>query len=112
MFSTDKWKKDSKMKERKKWSKEGILSLIEAYKEETCLYAVNTPNYHNKHARSRALENICAAVSIFQPGITQNECAAKFYNLRNQFNIENAKVKASMKSGTGTDNVSIKIICL
>ena len=95
--------------EKKKWSKEAILCLIEAYKEEICLYAVNTPNYHNKHIRNEALKNVRVAVSQFKPGITENECAAKFHNLRNQFNIESAKVKASMKSGTGTDNVNIRI---
>lgn len=41
--------------ERKKWSKEAILCLMEAYKEEIYLYAVTTPNYHNKHIRNEAL---------------------------------------------------------
>lgn len=85
------------------------MSLIEAYKEEPCLYAVNTPNCHNKQIRSQALKNVCTAVPIFMPGITERMCAAKFHALRNQFNIENAKVKMSMKSGTNTDDVNIKI---
>lgn len=93
----------------KKWSKEAILCLIEAYKEEPCLYAVNSPNYHNKHTRNLALKNVCAAVSVYKPGITESECATKFHNLRNQLNIATGKVKASMKSGTGTDNVIMKI---
>lgn len=95
--------------ERMKWIKEAILCLIEAYKEEPCLYAVNTPNYHNKHVRSEALKNVCAAVSVLRPGTVQNECTTKFHNLRNQFNIENAKVKSSMKSGIGINDVSTKM---
>ncbi|EFN88214.1 hypothetical protein EAI_02132, partial [Harpegnathos saltator] len=86
------------------WTNESISSLIEAYKEEPCLYAVNTPNYHNKHARNKVLQKVCDSVSMYRPGITENECATKFHNLRNQFNIENSKVKASIKSGTGTDD--------
>jgi len=92
-----------------KWSKENILCLIEAYKDEPCLYAVNTPNYHNKHSRSEALKNVCTTVSRIRPGTTEKECSTKFYNLRNQFNVENAKIKSSMKSGIGTNNVSIKM---
>lgn len=95
--------------ERMKWTKEAILCLIEAYKEEPCLYAVNTPNYHNKHVRSEALKNVCAAVSVLRPGTVQNECTTKFHNLRNQFNIENAKVKSSMKSGIDINDVSTKM---
>jgi len=52
---------------------------------------------------------VCAAVSLFRPGTTENECSIKFHSLRNQFNIENAKVKASIKSGTDTDDVRIEI---
>jgi len=94
--------------EKKKWTNEAILTLIEAYKEEPCLYAVNTPNYHNKHMRSKALKNVCAAVSMLRSGITESECATKFHNVRSQFNIENKKIKLSMKSGTGTNDVNIK----
>lgn len=70
---------------------------------------MNSPNYHNKHTRNLALKNVCAAVSVYKPGITESECATKFHNLRNQLNIATGKVKASMKSGTGTDNVIMKI---
>ncbi|XP_039303191.1 uncharacterized protein LOC113004674 [Solenopsis invicta] len=94
-----------KKEKASKWSKESILCLIEAYKEEPCLYAVNTPNYHNKQSRNEALKNVCTAVSMIRPGTTEKECATKFYNLRNQFNVENAKVKSSIKSGIGTNDV-------
>lgn len=96
------------MSGKKKWTNEAIICLIEAYREEPCLYAVNSPNYHNKHMRSKALKKVCATVSLIRSG-TENECSTKFHNLRNQFNIENAKVKASIKSGTGTDDVSMEI---
>ncbi|KYN23228.1 hypothetical protein ALC57_04372 [Trachymyrmex cornetzi] len=98
-----------KQNEKQRWTKEAILCLIEAYKEEPCLYAINTPNYHNKHLRSEALKKVCAAVSMYRPETVESECTAKFHNLRNQFNIENTKVKSSIKSGIGTNDVSMKI---
>jgi len=102
----------NKENEEENWSKEAILCLIKAYKEEPCLYAVNTAHYYNKYLRNKALKKVCAAVSVFKPGITESMCAAKFQNLRNQFYQfnENAKMKASItKSGTSTDDVSMKI---
>lgn len=90
-----------------KWSNDQIEILIDAYKEEFCLFATNLSSYHNKHLRADAIERVCKAVMRLRPKTNTKECAAKFHNLRNQFNIENAKVKSSFKSGTGTDNVSI-----
>ncbi|XP_066589548.1 uncharacterized protein [Prorops nasuta] len=89
----------------KKWENAQVLSLIEAYKEEPCLYAVTSPNYHNKHLRSEALKRICATVGTIRPGTTETECSMKFHNLRTQFHIENNKLKNSMKSGVGTEDI-------
>ncbi|XP_066587643.1 uncharacterized protein [Prorops nasuta] len=90
---------------QKKWNNEAVLCLIESYKDEPCLYATNSVHYHNKHKRSEALKRICLNVSSQRPGTTEVECSTKLHNLRNQFNIENQKVKASIKSGTGFDDV-------
>ena len=91
-----------------KWSSEQINVLIDAYKEEPCLYATNTPNYHNRNLRTAALNRVSNAVLRLRP-TTPKECASKFHNLRNQFNIEHSKVKSSLKSGTGTDDVFLNI---
>uniref|UniRef100_A0A2S2R1S6 MADF domain-containing protein n=1 Tax=Sipha flava TaxID=143950 RepID=A0A2S2R1S6_9HEMI len=88
-----------------KWSNDQIETLIDAYKEELCLYATNLATYHNKHLRADAMERVCKAVTSLRPFINTKECSTKFHNLRNQFNIENAKVKTSFKSGTGTDDI-------
>jgi len=89
--------------EKKKWTNEAVRCLIEAYKQEPCLYAVDMPNYRNKNIRNKALQKVCATVSLVRPGTMENECSTKFRSLRNQFNIENTKMKASIKSGTDTD---------
>jgi len=52
------------------------------------------------------MDRVYNAVKRLRPITTIKECTLKFHNLRNQFNIENAKVKTSFKSGTGTDDVS------
>ncbi|XP_071653675.1 uncharacterized protein [Temnothorax longispinosus] len=95
----------TKSGDSKKWTNEEIIILIDSYKEESCLYAINSPNYHNKHLRNEALKRVGDAVRVFKPHVTDKDCASKFHTLRSQYNIENAKVKRSKKSGTGTDNV-------
>jgi len=92
------------------WTKEAVQILIDAYNNKPCLYQTKNPNYHNKTLRSISLKHICAIVNTIRPNTTEKECSTKFYNLRNQFNHENAKVRASIKSGIGSENVSIKII--
>ncbi|XP_011863271.1 PREDICTED: uncharacterized protein LOC105559523, partial [Vollenhovia emeryi] len=87
------------------WTKEAVQVLIDAYKDEPCLYQTRNPNYHNKTLRNEALNRICAMVNAIRPNTTEKDCSVKFYNLRNQFNSENAKVRTSMKSGIGSENV-------
>lgn len=90
-----------------KWTKEQISVLINAYKEETCLYAIQSPNYHNKHLRAEALMRVCNAVNNVRLNTTTKECQTKFHNLRNQFNVENAKRRSSIKSGAGTNDIYV-----
>jgi len=94
----------------KGWSKEAVEILIDAYREEPCLYATNNPNYHNKRLRFEALKRICDIVCTVRPNSTEKDISVKIHNLRNQFNTENSKVRKSLKSGIGTKDVSIKII--
>lgn len=100
----------NKNRNSKKWTNDELTTLIDAYKEETCLYAVNSPNYHNKNLRNEALKRVGDAVRVLKLYVTDKDCALKFHALRSQYNVENAKVKMSKKSGTGTDNVSTNII--
>ncbi|KYN21977.1 hypothetical protein ALC57_05636 [Trachymyrmex cornetzi] len=60
--------------------------------------------------RNEALKRISAVVSTVKPYSNEKDCSVKLHNLRNQFNTENAKVRQSIKSEIGTENVSILII--
>lgn len=92
------------------WTKEAVQILLDAYKNEPCLYEMKNPNYHNKNLRYDSLKRVCAMVNTVRPNTTEKDCSIKFYNLRSQFNSENAKVRASMKSGIGTENVSNNLL--
>ena len=90
-----------------KWTNNQTVALIDAWKEEAYLYAVKTPNYHNKVMMwSDVLVHVLKAIMVLRPEATITDCKSRFDNLRSQFNIEHRKVKASMKSASGVVNVS------
>lgn len=94
------------------WDKAQITVLINAYQLETCLYAVNDKDYHNRDLRGSAIRRICETISKVHPNVTEKECAIKINTLRNTFNIGNKKVKESIKSGVGVDDVNINTILI
>ena len=91
---------------RTMWTQEQVQCLIDAYREEPCLYAVKHTNYYNKNLRSIALERMASVVQQVRPNVTVKECQVKIHSLRNQYNIENSKRKRSLnKSGSGAADV-------
>lgn len=93
--------------QNQKWSNVHIETLIDAYKIQLCLYATNLPKYQNKHLRRLANERVIEAIMRLSPTATIKDCLNKFHNLRNQFNNEHAKVRSSIKSVTGTDDLNV-----
>lgn len=52
------------------WNPKTVVKLIELFKAEQCLYNTKNPLYHNKHARSEALEGIVTKMCQTIPGVT------------------------------------------
>lgn len=53
------------------WTKEAVQVLIDAYKNEPCLYQTRNPNYHNKNLRHGSLKRICAIINTIRPNTTE-----------------------------------------
>ncbi|KAK9744622.1 Alcohol dehydrogenase transcription factor Myb/SANT-like [Popillia japonica] len=86
------------------WSHEQVEELIELYKARPCLYAIKTPQYKNRHARTKALEEIETALKNIRRNTTVAEIKAKINTLRSNFLAEVRKIK-NIKSGAGEDEV-------
>lgn len=86
------------------WSKEAVEILIEAYRNEACLYDTKSPLYHNKHARKQALDKIVDSLKQVRSS-NHNEIMAKMKSLRTTFVAELHKIKASTKSGMASGDV-------
>ncbi|KAK9711729.1 DDE superfamily endonuclease [Popillia japonica] len=77
-----------------------VEELIELYKARPCLYAIKTPQYKNRHARTKALEEIETALKNIRRNTTVAEIKAKINTLRSNFLAEVRKIK-NIKSGAG-----------
>ena len=86
------------------WCKAAIDTLIESYRNEECLYNSRSPLYHNKHARQRALQNVCKALKDIRPCKTA-DIVTKMKSLRTTFVAELNKLNNYKASGDGLDDV-------
>ena len=87
------------------WNRLAVEGLIEAYREENCLYNTKSPNYHNKHYRKEALERITNVLKDVRPSTTGVDIMAKMKSLRTSFVAELNKIKQSTKSGAGSGQI-------
>lgn len=91
------------------WSREQVEILLEEYEKYPSLYAIQNPLYKNKHARLEALQKIQGVLCIVKPNVTIADIKAKLTGLRNTFFAEKKKKEASLRSGSGTDDVSLNV---
>ncbi|XP_031329503.1 uncharacterized protein LOC116160451 isoform X2 [Photinus pyralis] len=87
------------------WTHEQIGALIDLYKLHPCLYVVKDKNYHNKHARNAALQNIVEDIKHIIPSTTEADIQKKFHGLRTTYANERRKYLSSIRSGMGENEV-------
>lgn len=86
-----------------KWSEQQMSNFIHLYETHSCLWQTNSPEYKNRDKRQQALENIVEEMKI--PNFTVNDCKNKIKNIRSHYCQELKKIKNSMKSGMGTQDI-------
>lgn len=80
-----------------------MSNFIHLYETHSCLWQTNSPEYKNRDKRQQALENIVEEMKI--PNFTVNDCKNKIKNIRSHYCQELKKIKNSMKSGMGTQDI-------
>ncbi|XP_039299677.1 uncharacterized protein LOC111049534 [Nilaparvata lugens] len=84
-----------------------VISVIEMYRDHTCLWKITDPGYHDKVKRNAALEMILEFFKTVDPTATKDVVTKKLNSMRGSFRKEMNKVRASQRSGTGADDVHI-----
>ena len=82
-----------------KLSEYNTLRLLRLYKNEPCLYDVNSSDYRNREARIEAIIRIAALFSL--KGFGPKEVTMKFKNIRNSYSQELKRIKDSEDSDEG-----------
>lgn len=86
-----------------RWSEDNTVKFVEEYIKHDCLWDVRDASYKNKQKREAAYLAIASVMGI--EGFQQNDVAQKIKNIRSTYSQELRKIKASIKSGAGADDV-------
>ena len=83
------------------WTEEETVSLIEFYRESTCLWNHCTAEYRDRNAKILAMEKLKDMLKRF----TEEEIKGHSHAIKTVFDREEKREKGSKKSGTGTAEV-------
>lgn len=89
------------------FTRDAIKQLLLLYEQYPEIYNVQCPEYKNKTIRQDRLVKITKDLNelMGNPGITLQDVKKKLSNLRTQYFHELTKVKKSLVSGAGTDDI-------
>ncbi|XP_076037095.1 uncharacterized protein LOC143022656 [Oratosquilla oratoria] len=94
------------------WSKALTSTLIDLYRKNPCLWNVKLKCYKNRDKRITAVKAIAAEMREHGTSVTTDDIKKKIDTLRNQYRRECKKVKNSLKSGAGSDDICVpKLWC-
>ncbi|KAL0879884.1 hypothetical protein ABMA27_002410 [Loxostege sticticalis] len=88
-------------------NREFILAVIELYRNRPCLWQVSHDDYHNKHAKDAALNELLQLFKTKDESSNLDTVKKKIASMRNCFKKEFNKVKASLKSGVAAGDIHI-----
>lgn len=87
------------------WDDTSLKMFIDLYRETEFLWNVRHLDYKNVSKRSLAMKKIADDMLSKGYGFSPEELKKKMHSLRTSYNKTNKKVKDSMKSGAGLDEV-------
>jgi len=86
--------------------KEFLLQFISIYRDLPMLWRIKSKEYMDKHKRINAIKKLTELLKVYRRNITE-DVKKKINILRTTFKREKNKVKKSMVSGSGTDEVYV-----
>lgn len=73
-------------------SRDFVISVIEMYRDHSCLWKITDPSYHDKVKRNAALETILDLFKTVDPAATKDLVTKKLNSMRGSFRKELNKV--------------------
>ncbi|CAL1672229.1 unnamed protein product [Lasius platythorax] len=86
-------------------SKENLNAIIELYRSKPCLWKIKSTEYLNRIEKEKAWDELLKKFKEFDREATKNSIMKKMNSLKNCWRKENKKVRNSVKSGAGEDEI-------
>ena len=87
------------------WSKESVVSFIEAYRKHECLMKIKSKDYSNKLLREKSYQALVEHCQKFEATADKEFVVKKISNLRNAYRKQLKKIHSSKLSGAGTEDI-------
>lgn len=85
--------------------RERLEEFIEGYRNEPCLWKTKSKEYHDRSKKDCAYKRLLPIYKGIDAKATRETVVKKINNLRSCYKKELNKIKASEKSGAGTDEI-------
>ncbi|KAJ8946647.1 hypothetical protein NQ314_008819 [Rhamnusium bicolor] len=85
--------------------RELLEDLIEAYRNEPCLWQTKMKEYHDRNKKDAAYRRLLEIYKSIDAKATRDIVVKKINNMRTSYKKELNKIKASEKSGAGSDEI-------
>ena len=82
-----------------------LEEFINIYQSEFCLWKIKSKEYHDQPKKEAAYSRLLEKLKEIDSSATKSSVVKNINNLRSSYRKEFKKVKDSMKSGTGADEV-------
>ena len=87
------------------WSKDFLLEFIELFRQEECLWKVESKDYYNRSKKDASYGTLIGKVQEVEPDATRDTVVKKINNLRSTFRKELKRVIKSKLSGAGAEEM-------
>lgn len=94
-----------KMTDLRHWTHEFFAEFIELYQSFPCLWQVKSKDYSNRDKKNQAYIALVNKYKEVNPEATKELVTRKINSFRTVHRKESAKIKASMRSGAGTEEI-------
>ena len=85
--------------------KKSVEEFIELYRSEPCLWKINSTEYRNRDFKSTAYLKLVTKLKEIEPSSTKKSVVTRINGIRSNYRKELKKIKASMRTGSGTNEV-------
>lgn len=79
--------------------------FIALFRDSPCLWQITSKDYHDRPKREVAFQRLIEKLQVVEPQANKDFVIKKINNMRSSYRKELKKIKDSMKTGSGADEI-------